>query len=129
MNILFLDDDPKRTKAFRSQCPKATCVETADACLQKLREQQWDVIFLDHDLNGEHYVNSGRNDCGMEVVRNLVSNPCHSISGTTVVVHSYNLAASIEMANRLNQAGYEGCRLPFGLRGFTAFVAGLEAQP
>ena len=63
-NILFLDDCRFRTSRFRSNIPSATLTSTAKECINELKNDSWDIVFLDHDLGGEIYVNSDREDCG-----------------------------------------------------------------
>ena len=76
MNVLFLDDNPVRSARFRQAVPHATMVETAKECIAQIRKEQWDWIFLDHDLGGEEFVDSDRKDTGMEVVRHLREISC-----------------------------------------------------
>ena len=83
---LFLDDDPARAAVFTARHPDACWVETAPACLEKLAER-WDEVHLDHDLGGEHFVESTRPDCGMEVVRWLTAEPRPHLA-----VYQHNLA-------------------------------------
>ena len=109
--VLFLDDDRTRTEAFLRRCPDATTVETAAGCIQQLQENDWELVCLDHDLGGEVYVNSKREDCGMEVVRWVEQN-CPDVK--TFVVHSYNGYAAPMMVQRLRDAGYATHQLPFG---------------
>lgn len=67
---------------------------------------EYDVIFLDHDLGGETFVSSQREDCGMEVVRHLEKNPDLVNSRTLIVVHSLNIHAGLEMVSKLLNAGF-----------------------
>ena len=50
---------PGRAAAFTARHPDAVWVQTVPECLGKLAER-WDEVHLDHDLGGEHYVDSGR---------------------------------------------------------------------
>ena len=93
--------------------PYATIVETADECIKKIRNEDWDWIFLDHDLGGEVFVDSDRKDTGMEVVRHLVKNKPAKMP--QIVVHSLNAEARQKMALDLIVAGYEVTPLPFPL--------------
>ncbi len=102
MEVLFLDDCPYRRAAFRSRMPSAKIVVTAAECIEQLKLQAWDEVHLDHDLGGEAYVNSGREDCGMEVVRWLLLNTPDLLP----IVHSHNEQAAPEMVRLLQEAGY-----------------------
>ena len=113
-NVLFLDDNPVRISRFRSAVPYATIVETAKECIDQIKNEQWDWIFLDHDLGGEEFVDSSRADTGMEVVRYLVDNKQERQS-PQIVVHSLNTEAREQMCLDLVLAGYEAIPIPFPL--------------
>jgi len=113
VNIIFLDDDIQRWHRFRSKVPQAVHVETAETCIKSIQATaviNW--LFLDHDLGGEAYVKSYREDCGMEVVRYLCSED-RSQSIHNIVVHSHNTPAALEMFNKLIDAGYKTQLVPF----------------
>jgi hypothetical protein len=113
MRIIFLDDADQRWYRFQSKIPQAVRAETADQCIKLIKDSPAiDWLFLDHDLGGEAYVNSSREDCGMEVVRYLCKDPrIESIS--YIVVHSHNNVAAEEMFNKLKDAGYNVRLVPF----------------
>ena len=111
MNILFLDDSLARVKKFRSHCPSATLVHTSDNAISKLASgTTWDYVFLDHDLGGEEYVNSEREDCGMNVVRWIVE---HKPQISTIIVHSLNPPAAARMVDDLMAAGFTAYGVPY----------------
>lgn len=113
MRIIFLDDDNQRWYRFQAKIPNSVRAETADGCIRLIRDStKIDWLFLDHDLGGEAYVNSAREDCGMEVVRFLCAdNLTKTISN--IVVHSHNTVAALEMFNKLKDAGYNVRLVPF----------------
>jgi hypothetical protein len=111
--ILFLDDDPKRTKQFLSHYPAATCVTSSSACIAQLA-LAWDEIRLDHDLGGEIYVDSQRVDCGMEVVRYICEHCPEHLQRTRFIIHSYNDSAALLMCSKLQECGYSAVYVPFG---------------
>lgn len=121
MDILFLDDNPNRTKKFRSEIPSAQCVETAEECIKALQTRDhWDYVFLDHDLGGETHVNSGREDCGMEVVRWLCKHPTEI---DQIIVHSSNYPAAQNMVSELFAHAYEAKHISFiNLREFLPYI-------
>ncbi len=110
MNILFLDDDPNRTRSFRSEIPYAQFVETASGCIEKLKSEHWDVVFLDHDLGGEVFVDPKRDDSGSAVVRWIESNKPKI---QKIVIHTCNHLVAGNMATTLSNAGYETNVVPF----------------
>lgn len=111
---LFLDDDPARAEVFLARHPDATWVQTVPECLERLAER-WGEVHLDHDLGGEHYVDSDRVDCGMEVVRWLTGEPRPHLARARFTVHSHNMVAAYEMVFRLRAAGFRVAARPFGL--------------
>jgi CheY-like chemotaxis protein len=111
MNILFLDDDEQRIAAFQKRITDAKIARTAKEMIDLLTANEIvDLLFLDHDLGGEIYVKSDREDCGMEVVRWIVANKPKLGS---VFVHSHNEPAAIEMVAKLMDAGYSANWMPF----------------
>ena len=109
MKILVLDDDPRdyRVSAymdrFADNFPDATIVyvKTADECLGQMFLTDFDLVLLDHDLNGETFVDSDRCDCGAEVARWWNSGGNKSI-GASVVVHSKNVAGANVMTGLIS---------------------------
>lgn len=109
--LLFLDDNDYRKQRARQIWPACTVVDNVPDCIKALELREWVTVSLDHDLNQEEYVNSNRTDCGMEVVRYIVS---HRPSITECIVHSHNEPAAIRMAVALTSAGYNVYRKRFG---------------
>ncbi len=112
--ILFLDDDPERAEAFLGRHPDAVWVQTAGECIARLTEC-WDEVHLDHDLGGEIFVDSSRDDCGMEVVRWLCARPNEPPPETWFFVHSHNAEAAVVMVQCLRRHGYHAVYRPFGI--------------
>ena len=112
--ILFLDDDPARARTFLGCHPEAVWVQTAGECIARLSES-WDQVHLDHDLGGEIFVDSSREDCGMEVVRWLCSQPHEPLPCTWFFVHSHNAEAADLMVQSLRHHGYQAVYRPFGI--------------
>jgi hypothetical protein len=115
--ILFLDDDENRTQRLVRKIPWAKTYTTAGQVIDKLAEvfdhdSTVEILFLDHDLGGEQFVDSGREDCGMEVVRWLEQNDLWG-DIKKIIVHSHNTPAAIIMESRLKNAGYNVERIPF----------------
>lgn len=81
-----------------------TFVKTAHKCIELLEAKTWDWVFLDHDLGGMTFVDSGREDCGMEVVRWMAE---HKPECGRVVAHTANTGAGLAMAQVLKKVGYD----------------------
>lgn len=116
--ILFLDDDPIRASAFMAEYPHAVWVQTTDDCVNRLREP-WDEVHLDHDLGGETFVASERDDCGMAVVRWLCdpSSPVEHLKLSRFIVHTHNADAACMMLLHLQVMGFDVVARPFGTAG------------
>lgn len=114
MNILFLDDDPKRADKFLKDNPEATWVDTASRCKTSLLENDWDAVYLDHDLGGKVYVDPSEENTGSEVVRFIVANQEQLPKHMNFIVHSLNFNASLNMIKELRNIGYTALYKPFG---------------
>lgn len=113
MNVLFLDDSDSRWESFSEIVKNSVRVATAADCISLIKENpNIDWLFLDHDLGGEYWVDSSREDCGMEVVRFLCSND-YTKSIRNIVVHSHNVSAAEEMFNKLKENNYSVRLVPF----------------
>ncbi len=110
--ILFLDDDPSRAEAFLGLHPGTVWVETAAECVEQLANN-WREIYLDHDLGGEMWVDPGREDCGMEVVRIIAEIRPKHLRKTRFIIHSHNYWAALDMVKTLKSAGYRAVYEPF----------------
>ncbi|HVZ41486.1 MAG TPA: response regulator [Candidatus Kapabacteria bacterium] len=121
--ILFLDDDERRTSEIRSrligEALTLITVATALECIERLSERAYDLVMLDHDLGGEIFVDSSREDTGMEVVRWLRENGgAHG----AFIVHTMNPVAAAGMYFDLTAQGYTVQQTPFGSPEFFAAV-------
>jgi CheY-like chemotaxis protein len=121
--VLFLDDDRRRIAAFRELTRDdridLTVVETADECIAQLKTGRFDLVFLDHDLGGEIYCDSSREDCGMEVVRWLARNRAEH---GAFIVHTHNEIAGAAMYFELKGMGHDVEHAMFGSGTFAAAV-------
>lgn len=106
MRILFLDDSAERIeRAYEFfDDDDLTVVVSARSAIQELFKGAWDLVMLDHDLEGDVWVDSAREDCGMEVVRWIVRNFPKIGS---IVIHSWNTDAAPVMVEELMKAGYD----------------------
>lgn len=114
LRVLFLDDDPARAELFLRRYPEAEWVRTAPECVARLAEP-WDEVHLDHDLGGEHFVDSLREDCGMEVVRWLCIAIRPQLRHAQFIIHSHNVAAAEKMVECLLDTGYKAAYRPFSI--------------
>lgn len=110
--MLFLDDELYRWNCFRKRIDGTQCrwVRTATDCIFYLKNEQHDIVYLDHDLPDSSIE---KENTGMHVVRWLETNCCERLKETKFIVHSWNTIAAMEMCRRLKQAGYTAVYMPF----------------
>jgi hypothetical protein len=114
--LLFVDDRTKRIEYAQKEYAEmydvtiATCVPEA---LRQLCKRDWDVVSLDHDLNGHDFEDSDTPTCGMEIVRYIVK--CGWPPQRKVPefwIHSSNLFAAHLMVVTLTEAGFNAWYKP-----------------
>jgi len=113
IHALFLDDNKNRHMRFREVNTdlRRIHVYDADSCIEELLdvEKDFDIIYLDHDLNAEtnNQLNDDEKD-GRYVCKRMTKDDIKSrYSGTLVVIHSLNSVGAKEMSYILRDAGYE----------------------
>lgn len=122
--ILFLDDDPLRAvRQYEWSTPedrlRTIWAKTVTETLLVLKEhpEQLEVVHLDHDLEGETFVDSRRDDCGMEVVRwleNIAYDKRVKFVLCHFIIHTHNERAGRQMKERISALGLKADYIPFG---------------
>lgn len=111
LRLLFLDDRTKRIEAARKKYEgvyNVTFVHNVKECLRYLCRQEYDIVSLDHDLDGDDFQNPDDVTSGMEVIRYIVKCggfPPSQIVVPVVWIHSSNLLAANLMISELLKAG------------------------
>ena len=98
--ILILEDDPERVRYFTKNFlnAKKTISDKVDIIIEKLKESDWDMLFLDHDLGGHTFVPSGKfEQTGYDVAKFLRDNP--QFLPKEIFVHSLNPVGSENIMN------------------------------
>jgi CheY-like chemotaxis protein len=101
--ILLLEDNLIRVKEYKNRFKELAIkfdlvhIETTKKCLELLRQTEFDIILLDHDLGGETFVNTDREDCGSEVARQINLNKTLIKGNPLIVIHSFNSDAATYM--------------------------------
>lgn len=109
MKILILEDDQNRIDIFKINLIGESvdyCIEAKEA-IKLINAQKYDLIFLDHDLGGEIYVNSDDENTGYQVAK-IIPNSINK--DTKVIVHSFNPAGAKLMMQAI---GRNAVRIPF----------------
>jgi len=118
MLILILEDDSERIKWFTEQFGNnnLVVVNTVLAAREVIRKCRWfDVIFLDHDLGGEVYVDSD-DKSGYAIVKEIVQHAMYvsQIDKIKIVIHSWNEPAAKRMEMLLKENRFNVVRKKFG---------------
>jgi DNA-binding LytR/AlgR family response regulator len=105
MKIFILEDDPNRVEWLKENFNpgiELDITEMAETGMKWLREREYDVIFLDHDLGGERMVSSDVWNTGATVARMIHETDNKHL---TVIVHSYNPSGAQIMIDSMRDKG------------------------
>jgi hypothetical protein len=98
--VLVLEDTEDSISWFRQRLPKAVFARCAKDALRALSQQDFKVVFLDHDLHWLHADNSIFKGTGKEVARFLNEKEFQGI----VVIHSRHEEGAAAMKKHLPTA-------------------------
>jgi hypothetical protein len=115
MKLLILEDNLERINKFKLLfknqdlylCQSAQIAK--DACLLN----NFNVLWLDHDLDGKQWEDSQKENTGYTFVKWLVDNELQK--DALIYVHSMNPIGANKMLNYLKDNGYDGIWIPFHL--------------
>ena len=99
-SVLVVEDTEDRISWFRKRMPKAVFAKNAEAAFRALEQQDFKVVFLDHDLHWMHADNSIFKGTGKEVARFLSQNGFQGI----VIIHSKHVEGAAIMKKFLPNA-------------------------
>lgn len=109
LKLLFVDDRSKRIHSALRKYGNDYDVCIAPSVKEALRlisAENWAVVSMDHDLNGDDFQDPDERTCGMEIVRYLVSHGWPYKAQPLFVIHTGNIFAGQVMAQRLQDAGF-----------------------
>lgn len=114
--LLFLDDRTKRLMYALQELGK-TYEVTICACvpeaLRFLSEFDWDIVSLDHDLNGHDFQDTHEPDCAMKLIRYLEDTGWPESKPKPIFwIHSSNLFAANKMIIKLLKIGIDAYYQP-----------------
>jgi CheY-like chemotaxis protein len=118
IRVFLLDDDTRRhawfTKRFKGD--HLDIAENVEGALKLLDANQYDAIFLDHDLLPEHYHSESTDDerTGYAVALWLAERPDRQ-RASTIMVHTRNADGAMRMVEELRRAGRQAEYVPFPL--------------
>lgn len=93
LKIMILEDMPSRIQFFKSKLYRHDIYffDNADDAINALRflnEKNWDIVFLDHDLEGRIFVPSSYHNTGYTVAKFIAEND--DIKINQIITHSMN---------------------------------------
>lgn len=126
-NLLFVDDRASRAYAMLKDLSEYNVAIAANVpeALRMLSRYKWDVVSLDHDLNGHDFQNPESPESGMEIVRYIIKTKYGFGDGQKLpkfIIHTTNQMAARMMESALNEAGYAVSRKPFGWKPYQVGV-------
>ena len=98
--ILVLEDDENRVKQFKNNFAlmeepvNAVFVDNAPECILHIKEEKFQIIFLDHDLGHQIFVDQTEENTGSGVARWMSKNFDHPNMETPIIIHSLNYGAA-----------------------------------
>jgi hypothetical protein len=122
MKVLVLEDDGSRISWFRQifiGCSVDFAI-TTEFALAYLKDNDYTHIYLDHDLDENHYMLVFRgeeqhkydHETGFAVAKFLADNPDKS-KGAAITVHTLNEYAAKRMVRELHRGRRRYYRVPF----------------
>ena len=109
--MLFVDDRTKRIHYAlkeHSELYDVTIAACVPEALRQLVAQDWDVVSVDHDLNGHDFQDPDTQTCGMEIVRYIEKTGWPEQRKAPIFwIHSSNLFAAHLMVVTLNGIGLD----------------------
>jgi CheY-like chemotaxis protein len=102
--VFVLEDSSERIKQFKQRFLEQGWIGyfsvTASDAIRNLDLLRFDLIFLDHDLGGQVYVNKDEKNTGSEVARWIREHPVVC----PIIIHSLNPAGAEYMKSILPKA-------------------------
>lgn len=106
MKILFLDDDEERHSLFKKHIiEQYDAAYTVSQAIEFLKNNNYDIVFLDHDLGGKQMVSSYSEEETGYLVSKWIEENNPNIK--FIIVHSYNHQGSLNIMSRLKSYNHE----------------------
>ena len=120
IRVFLLEDDERRHQWFvkRFQGDVIDIADNVTEAKELLRTNTYDALFLDHDLEPEHYHSTTTDDerTGYAIATWLAANT-ELQRASTIFVHTRNADGAIRMVEELRRAGRTAEFVPFPLLG------------
>lgn len=119
IKILILEDNFERIEQFKERIFEfkdknniqvlTTITDSAKDCIILLKNNEYNLVFLDHDLGGEVYVDTDNKNTGSEVARFLAEKNSYYLNmhkKTKFIIHSFNPSGVKNMLNLIKNSSY-----------------------
>ena len=120
IRVFLLEDDKRRHQWFvkRFAGDHIDIADNVAEAQELLSENAYDALFLDHDLQPEHYNSPTTDDqrTGYAIASWLAANP-ELQRASTIFVHTRNAEGAMRMVEELRGAGRAAEFVPFPLLG------------
>jgi hypothetical protein len=120
IRVFLLEDDKRRHQWFlkRFAGDLLDIADNVPAAQELLSANAYDALFLDHDLQPEHYNSPTTDDerTGYAIATWLAANP-ELQRASTIFVHTRNAEGAMRMIEKLRRAGRAAEFVPFPLLG------------
>ena len=114
MKVFIFEDDQTRINGFLKYLKghDVFSCDNIEVAKMMLKDNQYDVAFLDHDMDHKSYVPSSEPNTGYQLAKFIVGN---NIKFHQVFVHSMNPAGADNIVSELNNSLFidEIHRVPF----------------
>jgi len=112
MKILLLEDNLLRVEKFKElfKNQELFIFDDIKEALNNCLVYDFPVMFLDHDLDQKHWVDSNEENTGYRFVKKLIE---HQLQKNALIyIHSMNPVGANKMLNLLIDNGYDGIWIP-----------------
>ena len=109
INVFLLDDDQRRHRWFEKRFAgdQLDIAETVGDAKKFLAKENYDAIFLDHDLLPHHYETNDHDDYANTgfAIAEFLNERADLQRAATIIVHTRNADAAIPMVQKLRETG------------------------
>lgn len=109
ISVFLLDDDHRRHRWFekRFSGDDLDIAETVEQAKVFLSKENYDAIFLDHDLLPHHYETNDHDDYSSTgfAIAEFLNERADLQRAATIIVHTRNADAAIPMVQKLRETG------------------------
>jgi len=115
MKILILEDNSFRIEKFKIlfKNQQVDLCYTAEEAIYSCRKNKYEILWLDHDLDGKIWQDSQDENTGFRFIKWMVDNKIEK--DALIYIHSMNPIGANKMLNYLKDNDYDGIWIPFNL--------------